>query len=479
MCAVSGGMDSMVLLHAMHAVGLDIVVGHVNHGLRPEAGQDQQLVEETAEKLGLRCISCKVDAAKWPGSPEQAAREARYAALAKIAKLAKANIIATAHHQTDQAETLMLHALRGSPPHGMAKLTQAPLGKGAVAAATEDWRSFYLGTDSRSRLLRVRRVQQKAFLRYTHCCSSLRQSSVACGRQLLCLKEPGLVRPFLSIPHSEIQAYAAENNILYNEDATNASEAYLRNRVRRGVLPALETALPGATKRLAQAAEIASDEQEYLQQQVNRFIEKNKIIRPDGLFIPIEPLKIQHIAMKKLIIREAARRTGTKAPSFDFTEYVLQLLDAAPGTVYNGLVHREQGGLLFGGSLPTAKPVPLKEGTIYFDNIKIKAKISQAKPQFQPNSAALCLQACQNSVFRFATPTDTFQPLNTAGPRTLYSRLRDRGLPPTMRPHTTVLARNTTVLWVPGWTIAHEARIIEPQKAQTHLCIKIIGGHTI
>ena len=123
--AVSGGRDSMALLHFLKTAGYeDLVVGHVNHCLRgDESNTDEALVIETAEELGLPVFSTRIEvkavAAERKLSIETAAREVRYAWFAKVATDQDCRRVVTAHHAEDQVETVLINLFRGSGSRGI------------------------------------------------------------------------------------------------------------------------------------------------------------------------------------------------------------------------------------------------------------------------------------------------------------------------------------------------------------------------
>lgn len=185
--AVSGGVDSMVLLHVLHALHHPVSVLHVDHGLRGAASDaDRALVERTAATLGVPCRVERVNVAERQHeqgvSVQMAAREARYEVFHRAVGEGPANL-AMAHHADDAVESLLMNLLRG------------------------------LGAD---------------------------------GWGGIPLRNGSFIRPLLSVPRSVIEAYAAEHAVPFREDASNTDPKYLRNRIRHELMPMLEGLRPGA-----------------------------------------------------------------------------------------------------------------------------------------------------------------------------------------------------------------------------------------
>jgi tRNA(Ile)-lysidine synthase len=210
---VSGGMDSLALLHALHqlSASLDyrLHAATLNHQLRGEAGADDaRYVEQTATSWGIPVTSAAADvkalAERRNIGVEAAARLARYTFLASVAQQVGAKRIAVAHHADDQAETVLMHILRGSGTQGLGGMTFiSPLP---------------INTD---------------FL---------------------------VIRPFLHFTRAEIAAYGEENGLQPRHDATNDDPSYLRNRIRLEVLPYLQTINPQIRRALTQLADITTAE---------------------------------------------------------------------------------------------------------------------------------------------------------------------------------------------------------------------------
>lgn len=173
--AVSGGIDSVVMLDMLAGTASrPLVVAHVEHGIRPDSAEDEKFVRLLAEKYRLEFVS--VQLALGPDASEDAARRARYAWLETIKERYKAGAIATAHHQDDVLETIVINLTRGT-----------------------GWRGL----------------------------CSLRETA---DRH----------RPLLHMSKAEIVAYAIAHNLDWREDSTNESFRYLRNRIRSMVIPRLD-----------------------------------------------------------------------------------------------------------------------------------------------------------------------------------------------------------------------------------------------
>ena len=184
LCAVSGGVDSMYLLHRMAELGAQrgFAVGcaHFNHGLRgAESDRDEAFVRAQCEKLGVPFYAGRGDVASVRGmGTEAAARELRYAFLTHCADEHGYDWIATAHTADDNAETLLLNLARGC---GLRGLTGIPPQRGK------------------------------------------------------------LLRPMLDTTRAQAEAYLTARAIPHVEDSTNAADTYARNRVRHHAVPALES----------------------------------------------------------------------------------------------------------------------------------------------------------------------------------------------------------------------------------------------
>jgi tRNA(Ile)-lysidine synthase len=214
----SGGIDSTVLVHGVHALAAELrirpVLGHVHHGLRgAEADADEAFVRSLGATLAAPVLVRRVaPRALREGGPsrsrptlQEAARRLRYAALAELAAAAGAERIATAHTLDDQAETVLLRLLRGSGPAGL----------GGIPERSPDGR---------------------------------------------------IVRPLLAVSRAEIERFARARGLLWREDASNRDPAYARARLRRDWLRGLGEAFnPRWLRAIGDLAEAQRRESEWIE----------------------------------------------------------------------------------------------------------------------------------------------------------------------------------------------------------------------
>lgn len=248
LCAVSGGRDSMALLHMLlgltEGTGLQVAAAHFNHRLRPTADRDERFVRDWCAGHDVPFVSGSGDVRAAGTGVEDAARRLRYAFLEEAADRLGASRIATAHHQDDNAETILLHLLRGT---GLRGLCGIPPVRGRI------------------------------------------------------------IRPLLEISRGEIDGYVAENRIPYVEDETNSDAAYTRNRLRLEALPLLEEISPGCTGRIAATGGLLREEEEHLQREAGALLPAGE---EREAVLPVPVLNRQDAAMGRRLVRTMGLRLG-------------------------------------------------------------------------------------------------------------------------------------------------------------------------
>jgi tRNA(Ile)-lysidine synthase len=187
LAAVSGGADSVCMLHILNSIKkslqFELCCAHVNHGLRGEAADcDERFVEEFCNKLQIPFYSKKFDVARYAEehkqTTEEAGRNIRYTFFEELKKGYGFDKIATAHNKNDNAETILMRIIRGTGIDGL------------------------------------------------------------CG--ISYVREDGVIRPILDVARNQIEEYCRENNLQYCTDATNADNDYTRNKIRNQLIPYIE-----------------------------------------------------------------------------------------------------------------------------------------------------------------------------------------------------------------------------------------------
>lgn len=258
--AVSGGPDSMALFYSIVRIlaasesEVELVVAHLDHGLRAEAADDARHVERAASNAGVEAVLERIDltemAAQRRENLEAAGRAARYAFLARVASDRGAAAAATGHTATDQAETVLMRLARGSGVDGLA--------------------------------------------------------GIAASRELA----PGirLIRPLLDVTREDVVAYCADRGIAYREDATNADLERSRAFARHELLPRLERVSPGASSNLARTARLADDDRVYFEDLVAGLLAEWGVPAEGVVVLPAEAVAALPRALRGRVLRESVRR---------------------------------------------------------------------------------------------------------------------------------------------------------------------------
>lgn len=216
LCAVSGGMDSMYLLCRLRELGYPVAAAHYNHGLRGgESDRDETFVRDFCARRGIPFYAQKGDVAAFAAehhlSVEDGARKLRYAFLAELAGKTGAAAVATAHTAEDNAETMLLHLIRGAGLRGL----------GGIPPAREN-----------------------------------------------------ILRPMLGVTREEVKQYMEARGIPHVEDSTNALDIYVRNRIRHEVMPVLRSLNPSFAETAGRTAQLLRRDEEYLSGLAESFLEE-------------------------------------------------------------------------------------------------------------------------------------------------------------------------------------------------------------
>ncbi len=395
--AVSGGRDSMALLHALaragHERGVEVWALHVHHGLAAEADGWADFVERTCRRWRVPFTAQRLSGQPARGDSVEAwARAGRYAALAAMARAARCGTIALAHHRGDQAETFLLQALRGAGVAGLA----------AMPARRE-----------RDGLL--------------------------------------WVRPWLEHPRDAIEAYVRAHRIAYVDDHSNADPRFHRNRLRHEVMPALAGAFANAEAALAAAAARAAHARAF----IDEIARGDVAAVSDGQTLRLAPWQ----ALSPPRRRECLRAwLDARLPGGVGEALLDRLLDELPRTpptrwpVDGGELRRYRGRLSHTPGCSAARPaaawpVPADAarcGTHPVPGAQAALRVRASRV------GGLPLALLQGAQWRARAGAERFQRAAGTPPRSLKKEFQAAGVPAWSRDAPLLFAADGSLLFVPG-----------------------------
>lgn len=402
LCAVSGGADSMCLLHLLfsrrEAFGIEVLAAHYEHGLRGEESlRDAAFVERWCGERGIPLFLAHGDAAGYAARKglgiEEAARELRYAFLRRTAEENGCGRIATAHSADDNAETILFNLCRGG---GAAGLSGIPPVRGKI------------------------------------------------------------VRPLLGCTREEIERYLEENAVPHVEDSSNQTDDYSRNRIRHKVIPVLREINPAFSAAAGRTARLLREDEACFQALAEAFLDRNPVDR--GL--PAEELA----ALPRAVASRALRLACPKALSLSHVEAALALCQGQ-GLGYADLpgirIRREQGRIYFDQeeklSLPRRVIVPGESLEIPEAGIRINAYFTEKKEEINDlfkTYSFKCERICGIISCTGRRPGDKIRPLGRNCTKSLKKLFLEAGFSQDQRDRTPIFRDEEGVLAVYGLALA-------------------------
>ncbi|MCQ4088967.1 tRNA lysidine(34) synthetase TilS [Saccharibacillus sp. JS10] len=432
--AVSGGPDSIALLHILHKLAQEypfhLICAHINHGLRPEESMlEAQLVQAVSTQLNIPFELGELDVTGHKKAhklgTQVAARELRYRFLAEVAQRHQASAVVLAHHADDQAETVMLHLLRGSGTSGIRGM---------------------------------RRVRLQDGIKF--------------------------VRPLLSLNKETLIAFCQERNLAYAVDSSNSSTDYTRNRLRLETIPHLESYNGRLTEALNRLADTLGAEDDYLHQQTLFAFDQVCKRKEETIELDIDAFSVQPFALQRRLIKLILNYLSEPGAETDFAKVDqvcrhLLASDASTWTLdlgYRRMCTREYARAFFHLGVIQVSPVPservdrkLGMRQLSFGNVELTFREDAAIP----DSSALMKLGTEEVVFdadrlaypltvRSRLPGDRIELPRGAGTKKVKDLLIDAKVAPSERDLIPVLCdAQGRIIWLAGLKRSNQAWIDE------------------
>ncbi|MEZ4593842.1 MAG: tRNA lysidine(34) synthetase TilS [Chloroflexota bacterium] len=432
---VSGGADSLALLHLLwQRLGAErLMVAHLNHQLRPEADEEARFVQETAASwhvpFKLETVDVAELAEKHRLSLEAAGRWARYRFLAETAVAIGAAAVVVAHHADDQAETVLLHLLRGSGSGGLRGMQAVSLVPGSEAVV--------------------------------------------------------LLRPFLTTSRADIEAYCSRHKLAFRQDASNEDMQFARNRIRHELLPLLQTYNPQIQTRFQQLATITADEYAALQAHFDAIWPELLLAEAEnGIVLDRQKFAAQLTAWQRLALRRAVRQLRPFLTDISFetvelartlilknqsgTEVMLpgelRMQVAASELIFGEMARlaavpqllRDAGALL----LPVPGKVALRHGWVITAEAAEAVSLAEIEQNGDPWRAFVALGEGEALWIRPFQPNERLQPLGLGGQsQKIADLLSNRKVARAVRPLWPIVATAEHPVWVVGCQVDERVRV--------------------
>ncbi len=394
--AISGGVDSVVLAHLCKSLKFNFALAHCNFNLRgEESNADESFVLDLAEQLDVEVFIQNFDTQAYADahkrSIQMAARELRYDWFNELAEQLQFDYILTAHHADDNLETFLINFTRGT---GLNGLTGIPMINGNV------------------------------------------------------------VRPLLPFSREEIESYAKSENIDWQEDSSNASRKYLRNKLRHEVVPILKEINPQLLDSLQNTLENLNDTADIVEESLDAVL-KRAITKIDGSGITFKVSAFRTLNNPKAYLFEMFKDYG-------FTQWndIVDLLDAQSGKqVFSGthrlIKHREYliltehksndiNSVKLSSDQVQSGPVETPIGQLTFETVKTFLTTSKTTIYVDQDTLNFPLE------LRIWKEGDFFYPSGMKGKKKLSKYLKDERLSLVDKENTWVLTSNNEIVWVVG-----------------------------
>lgn len=406
--AVSGGIDSMVMVDLFQRNHIPFIIAHCNFGLRGiESDGDELLVGAIANKHNVPFVTNAFDTIKYANenniSIQIAARELRYTWFSTLASEENIDSVALAHHADDVAETMLINLCRGTGISGLHGI----------------------------------------------------------------LPRNGLfVRPLLFAQRADIVEYANDHRIKFREDSTNKKDKYTRNNIRLNVLPVLKKSYPEVINSFSKSASIIANQEQIYKKAIDEFL--SQLIETTTNHSAISISKLLNYGWPEIALFEALHPLGFNASQVDD---VLTNIQGQPGAKYSSNTHQltRDRSHLFISKLDTRltqerflihniQEVDHLPIAISFEELKMSSAVEVH--QNEPNSIIVDADKIVFPlVLRKWEQGDYFTPFGMTGKKKVSDYFQDIKLPSHLKTHIYILESNKKIIWIVGYRMSELLKI--------------------
>ena len=405
---VSGGVDSMCLLHYLNSVkdilDIDVVGIHINHGIREESYDEAKFVLDKCKEMGVRVYKFTIDSNKIAKekkvSLETGAREGRYGVFEALVKKDIVDKIALAHHMSDQAETILMHLFRGAGIKG--------------------------------------------------------------AKGMEPIRDGIYIRPMLNISKEEILVYASLNNIEYVEDASNNDNSYSRNYMRNVVMKDILARWPNAIEAINNFSRTVCEDDDYIDANIdlNSLVVDDKVVQ-----LPCSVFRL-HSAVYSRLVFKALSIIGVKK---DIERKHIEIIKDLALNLDNGKkvklpldvsVRKEYGFLTF-ENVFVEKPVLRKPNKCFSFDVENFGTVTIKRVKTDDLSNGLYFdyrKVPKDAYWRFREDGDVFEKFG-GGTKKLKSIFIDKKIPLRKRDYIPVLASGNEVYVIAGVAISEKVKV--------------------
>ena len=418
MIACSGGADSVSLFHVLNEIKikweLNLIIGHFNHKLRQQADEDQNFVEHIASSYSVPFYSESEDvrayAQKNRMNLEEAGRRLRYGFLKKIAKEHGSDNIAMGHTMDDQAETVLMRIFRGTGSHGLGGMKPKSDG--------------------------------------------------------------GIVRPLILAKRADVLEYIKEKGLKYRVDKSNFDLNFLRNKIRRRIIPELKNNYSShIVDHLSRLASLVQEEDLFFQEISKKKFALAEVLVKGQNRLDMDFLHTLHKALQRRIIREYLKRLRGDLRGVSYQD-VCTTIDLKRGKEFHlekGLILINQNGLLgikgesqeigyeykWGGEISLIiEEINMKVKGTRIDKSSFSRAFDNRKKAFLDKSRIKFPLVVRNR-----RPGDRYRPLNSPGSQKLKELMRAKRIPLSSRNKQPVFLSEDEIVWVRGLPVSEKYKV--------------------